>query len=1052
MMTGRHEAAMKSPPPREPAQTPLDLGQSAPAFSIAEEPATPARPASQTLFDAPTASRYTLGNPLGLGGMGQVWVAEDGVLRRQVALKELSPSLRETATAEASLAWEAWITAQLDHPGIVSVHDAGRRRDGAAFYTMRLIRGRTLAAAIAAKEPLPRLVRHFIDACDAMAYAHSAGVIHRDLKPSNVMVGEFGETQVVDWGLALPTGLGAGASVPGVAPPPRHGVLGTPAYMSPEQARGEPADARSDVWGLGAILYELLSGAPPYVGQDSSTLLDQVRAGAPPPLRLAQPTLPPELCAIAERAMMHSPERRYPSARALAEDVERWFEGRRVEAYDYSPKDLLLRFWRVWRAHIVVIVLALLAVGVSLAVGLARVRDERDHALAAEAEAEASRARSDSSLAQALVERAQAALMTGDRAQAELHAASSLHLVDSPEARGVLAAFAAAPRPRHLRALELPDCRRVAIASDGNALVCADDERVRLLDAATLTERWSVDLPAATELAITDTTVVIQRAMGLHVLSRETGEAQEEWPTSLAKNLLAVGPGKIVSYKHNTQLVLSGQQATILSSPVNCDGVKIAALAIGPSGQIASMCNNGRLWIEGDDTAIMTPFSAGSEAQSMTFTPDGAGLVVGTHRGIVWLYSLTERRALHSSSLGVPSSIEALRVSPDGALLAALSARGEVSLWSLLNGEPISTLPGRGHRALEFTGPSTLAVADDQLHTWVLPTHVPVLRHQLPVGISGVAVSADGRHLALSAAEGVVRVFPRSWGEDGAVEGAHGVDLPSLGSTVVKSVAFSRDGGTVAIGAMSMGNPRIARPGRWDQTFAVGALDSLRRLFFLADGRLLMVGYATELWLAEPPFETPTRLALEVLIEDLGGSADGAWVLLVDDHGQAWRARTPTIGDLQRVVARPGLIAGDIHADGSLVLLGLEDAVEVWDAVSGRRLHRWPAHNVRDVALSPDGRFAAAGLVDGQTWVWSTGDGTLRAALRGHTDRVAGLEWGPQSEWLITGSWDRSARIWWLKQLNEAPDALAEAVAADWGIPLRREVQPNPGIPTKFFE
>jgi WD40 repeat protein len=90
--------------------------------------------------------------------------------------------------------------------------------------------------------------------------------------------------------------------------------------------------------------------------------------------------------------------------------------------------------------------------------------------------------------------------------------------------------------------------------------------------------------------------------------------------------------------------------------------------------------------------------------------------------------------------------------------------------------------------------------------------------------------------------------------------------------------------------------------------------------------------------------------------------------------------------------------------------------------------------------------------VDGQTWVWSTDDGALRAALRGHTDRVAGLEWGPESDWLITGSWDRSARIWWLKQLNEAPDTLAEAVAADWGISLRREVEPNPGVPTKFFE
>jgi hypothetical protein len=509
--------------------------------------------------------------------------------------------------------------------------------------------------------------------------------------------------------------------------------------------------------------------------------------------------------------MMHSPDRRYPSARALAEDVARWFEGRRVEAYDYSPKDLLLRFWRAWRAHIVVITLALLAVGVSLALGLARASDERDHALAAEAEAEASRARSDSSLAQALVERAQAALMTGDRAQAELHAAASLRLADSPEARGC---SPPSPPPRALgtSAPCPPSCHRVGIARDGVEILCAEDERVRLLNAHTLAERWSVPLSAATELAIHERTVVVQRAVGLYVLSRETGETLEEWPTSLAKNLLAVGPGKIVSYKHNTQLVLSGQTATILANPLSCEGTKIAALTIGPAGQIASMCNDGRLWLEGDMAPIMTPFSAGSEAQSMTFTPDGAGLVVGTHRGVVWLYSLTERRAVHSSSLGVPSSIEALRVSPDGALLAALTARGEVSLWSLVNGEPISTLPGRGHRALEFIGPTTLAVANDQLHTWALPTRVPVLRHQLPVGLSGVAVSSDGRSLALSAAEGLVRVFPRSWGDDGAVEGAHGVDLPSLGSTVVKSVAFSSDGGTVAIGAMAMGNPRIARP------------------------------------------------------------------------------------------------------------------------------------------------------------------------------------------------------------------------------------------------
>jgi tetratricopeptide (TPR) repeat protein len=228
--------------------------------------------------------RYDLVQEVGHGGIGVVYRGRDGLLGRELAVKVLQETYADKPEARRRLAEEARITGRLQHPGVVPVHDLGHLPDGRPYFAMKLVRGRTLAALLADRrdpaEDRPRLLAVFEQVCQAVAYAHSEGVVHRDLKPSNVMVGAFGEVQVMDWGFAkvLP-GVGAterdvpgpiaNGLGPGLAGTTHSGCLmGTPAYMPPEQARGEAAriDRRADVFALGAILCELLTGRPPYAG------------------------------------------------------------------------------------------------------------------------------------------------------------------------------------------------------------------------------------------------------------------------------------------------------------------------------------------------------------------------------------------------------------------------------------------------------------------------------------------------------------------------------------------------------------------------------------------------------------------------------------------------------------------------------------------------------------------------------------------------------------------------------------------------------------------
>ena len=399
--------------------------------------------------------RYPLVTNFARGGLGQIWMANDSRLRREVAFKELLPSALKNRNALERFLEEAQITGQLEHPSIVPIYDIGYQENGTPFYAMKLVRGETMEKEIEALHQLPRdspewtlafrkLIANFIDICNAMAFAHNRGVLHRDLKPLNVMIGAFGETLVLDWGLAkvmdiepvgdeVPittstkdlgpddqtivesgaTGLQTGTAV---AEPPTGGVstagvskdgasvggqsqfsgsfgstrkmvqtdvrsrgsqtmmgsvMGTPAYMPPEQAAGklDELDARTDIYSLGGILYKLLTNHQPIARGKIREVLKNVKEGNIIPPREHDPTIGKPIEAICMKALATDREDRYASALNIVEDVEAWLADEPVSCYE-DPWMVKAKRWAKRHRSIVnsvaaVSVTAVAALGIS---------------------------------------------------------------------------------------------------------------------------------------------------------------------------------------------------------------------------------------------------------------------------------------------------------------------------------------------------------------------------------------------------------------------------------------------------------------------------------------------------------------------------------------------------------------------------------------------------------------------------------------------------------------------------------------------------------------
>lgn len=279
--------------------------------------------------------RYDDIGEIGRGGMGRVNNVRDTRLLRAVAMKTLDPQMATEPRWVDRFVEEAQIQAQLEHPNVAPAYDLGVDANGIPFFTMKLVKGTSLSEWLSAKvrppgapERLGEGMDAFVKICDALAFAHANGVLHRDLKPANIMLGKFGEVYVMDWGLAKTAG-GSVVTSTSVALEEEGGILGTPAYISPEAARGEPCDERSDIFGLGAILYVIVTGEVPYGrGTQMSTIL-AARRGDVIPAEVAAPGLviSKKLQRILARALAPAREDRYSSVVALRADVQQFLRG-----------------------------------------------------------------------------------------------------------------------------------------------------------------------------------------------------------------------------------------------------------------------------------------------------------------------------------------------------------------------------------------------------------------------------------------------------------------------------------------------------------------------------------------------------------------------------------------------------------------------------------------------------------------------------------------------------------------------------------------------------
>ena len=941
-------------------------GWSAGGWSEAPAPAA-GEPAPAAGDPAPPAAapggRYEVGACLGRGGMGVVHAARDAVLGRDVALKTLPADRALDAAAGARLAREAAITSRLDHPGIVPVLDIGRTPDGRGFYTMRLVRGGSLDQALRAGGCTPVAgARHVLAAAEAVAAAHAAGIVHRDLKPANLLIGPHGETQVADWGLAVPAEGEAGRWT-GLPEARLEGPVGTPGFVSPEQQAGAPPRRTDDVFSLGRTLAAVAGGAG---GQ--------------------------ELQAIIDKATASPPGARYPDAAALAADLLAWFEGRRVAAHDYSARELLLRALRAWRAPLGVGAVAVVVVLTVAFVGWSDASGARDRAETAEREAAWA-------LADLRLDEAVAATQAGDRARAERLAAAVLAHREDPGARGVLAAFGRAGRPRLEAHTPLPSCSWRAIGPAGAWTLCGHGDAVSRLDAAGRLD-WSTPVGGPAGGVAPEGVLLRDNAGHLVHLDAASGAPRGRWTREVGDVLARGG----VRY-------LWGGQGPVSVPESTCASPEAAALSGG--GRVALLCGDGGVHVGPRGGALSawrrfpTEATGDHVGTALSWTPDGAGLLVGTVRGrILRLDAETGAQVgAVQTDLGV---IVALHPAPVRGHVAVRGSRGGVGVWMRGAGDALMELPAERAADLAWRGDRLLVADARGLQRWALPAGAPT-RIRVDRGLSGLHVDPAAGRLALSGSGGRVVLVDLA---SGATTGLR------FGEGVVKAAIP----GPLGLLATGMDGPVLA----WATDTGWRPLADpipLRRAAVRADGTVVGLHMDDGVVAWDPGGGERRTLAAGGGFVDLSQDGDRVFVLAATGEILAVGpdAATPVgRGDGARALA----------VRGACTAVGGDAGVSV-DCGDGPRALTADGDRVLSLAWSADGGLLAAGTLLGPVHLWSWPDGELRAVLPGHADRVVGLGFLPDGG-LATASWDRTARLYDLSALRSPRAAAVAVVTAAW--------------------
>jgi WD40 repeat protein len=891
-------------------------------------------------------------------------------------------------------------------PCIVPVYGLGHYGNGRPFYAMRFVKGDNLKQAVqefhdadrnSAREPserslaLRRLLGRFVDVCNAVAYAHSRGVLHRDLKPGNVLLGPFGETLVVDWGLAKVVGRpesAVRADEPTLRPASGSGVettlpnaaLGTPGYMSPEQAAGELArlGTHSDVYSLGATLYYVLTGQSAFLDNDVSAALAKTRRGEFPPPCAVAPAVPRPLEAICLKAMALQPEDRYPSPRALADDIEHWLADESVSAWRERRRDRLARWARRHRVWVQAGVAALMLTSVISVAAALLVNQARRTAEEQRRAAERQRRTAVEERLRAEQQRRKVQVLTSDLTTAYNRVQSE---------RDKASQFASS--------LALEEARKLRTRGEADA---------GLLWLASALELLPSDEQSGSQRAIRQILAPYRHTSGLTLkavfrVDVDLGpKARRDPSTPLNSNpiplALDAGGHTVVIGSGNTARLWSTADGTSPGQPLTHDGA-ISAVAFSPDGKTiltGSADKTARLWSASDGQPAGAPMIHGEGVTAVAFSPDGHTILTAS--------GLTARLWSDGAAQVMTHDfpVTAAVFSPDGRTV--LTASGQTArLWSAANGHAI----GR-----PMTHQGTIAAA---------------------------AFSADGTAVVTAQASGKTGWEPLFWNAaDGTpqADDRHRSSLWRFASQrTIECLAMSRDGGTT-LAVAEAGVARLvgsagANSWGWKTLVSKGAVLAG---VFSPDGDAVLTlsdDRTARLWNGiKTRSSNPLRRILVPAPNATGGVTLGnETVLAVRMEGRRaltrGRDETVRVWDLagEERVGLPlpgdvGLRGGILSYDGRTILtVGQEGAGQVWNFSDGQRVGEAMIHQgpVRSVAFSPDGR---AILTSDATFarLWDVTDGRPIGQPLAHPVRVSSASFSPDGTTVLTAGDDKKARLW----------------------------------------
>ncbi|MBZ0137174.1 MAG: protein kinase [Planctomycetes bacterium] len=1050
-----------------------------------QDKVTTRKPSSQILRAVARSERYDIEKEHARGGMGRILLARDNVIGREVALKELLPSRTRGASTPAAtedsrglterFLREAKVTGQLEHPNIVSVYEIGKNDDGSLYYTMKFVRGQNLEVRlreIEKDETLDKkgklsarlkLLDSFVDVCNAIAYAHSKGVIHRDLKPENVMLGEYGETIVLDWGLARVKGQ-EDTVAEKLIQTTRYmsqsvmegdsekltldgSIVGTPAYMSPEQARGEldEIDEQSDVYALGAVLYQVLSGRPPYQGPVAGLIIQQVLNAKPLRLSAVAPDCPPELEALVERAMAKEKRDRLAGAREMADEIKAFRDGRTLASYSYSARELAWRWVSRHKRAVIVATVFFYMLIAGAVFHYAQLREEKN--AVEDAHARAEDARKDAEIAFADARSAQQEAITEkERAEAAAQAAQAEAAEKQRALEGWDKTLADAYAMRIRLALENND-QNAAMAFAAASLESDEHPDARGMSLSTpgrmpLLYRFSPDSASKQELfqfldvKFSPDGRYVAAGMSdgrVWMWSLETGEvAQTLRLSDSVVHDVAFSPGGAYFAASDDSGNVKIWEHDALTSRWEFRGrefkggegnQRVNSLEFSPDGLTLACAGVGLRLYDIAKRAVRPPFDGpgNHDAMYMTFSPDGKSILTTSIRLDdlflrVWDVpsGKFQRALLDQTSLNEMFPAW----SPDGKVIATSTLQGQIILrdgetfrrLGILNSHTSSVL------GVTFSPDSRTLVstsADGTIRLWDVATRTEsTVLSGFTDWIGSVAVSPDGRGICARDMRGNVFVWglPR---ESEYLLREHKAD--------VMDARWDRDGRRFVTagwdGSVILWDARTLRPLR---TFSV----PLVQFFcadFLDDNRIVAGGSnGVRVWNAATGEQLGAFRNGEYIM-DLSVPPDGRHLWVVQ-YRMACLHDATTFAQVNTTRRHAQLaLAARVSRDGSAIATaGQDGSILVSDARTLEFRYALPGAGgtVYGLDFSPDGTQLAAGYDDRAVRVWNLAERKVVRELHRHEGIPFSVRYAPDGSLLFVSSQDRTVSIWQTKDYS----------------------------------